>query len=200
MKTAANISSNDHIAEYERWFDRYPDAFEMELEAIRRLLPHGEDLDGLEIGVCTGRFARALKIRHGIEPAENMRELALQRGIRAIDGVAENLPYRGLSFDFVLMNYCTSYLSDVEGAFTETWRVLKYGGCLIVGFLEEDGPIARPGNVTEMQELLTRAGYKNIEFTHTLFTEPGPVHPTARSISGYGRGSYILAKAIKQSD
>lgn len=56
---------NDHIAEYEAWFEKHPYVFRSEVAAIKQLLPHGKQLNGIGIGVGTGRFAKALGITDG---------------------------------------------------------------------------------------------------------------------------------------
>ena len=212
MKTES-LPFNSHVSEYEEWFDKYPQVFETELNAIKSMLPAAEHLEGLEIGVATGRFAKALKIHHGVEPAENMRKMALSRGIYAIDAVAENLPYKGLSFDYVLMNFCISYFDDVQAAFVEAWRVLGYEGFLIVAFLEKNSPVARHYErrrnnsvfykqakfytSEEVTRMLTHAGFTTIEFNQTIFQQPGMINSVEETIPGYGKGSYVLVKATK---
>lgn len=70
---------NEHVAEYEEWFENYPFVFQSEVEAIRELLPAGDNIRGIEIALGTGRFSKELGIKEGIEPAPNMRALALKR-------------------------------------------------------------------------------------------------------------------------
>lgn len=75
--------------------------YESELNAIKSFIPSG--LYGVEIGIGTGRFAVPLGVRVGIEPANNMAEIARSHGINVLDGIAENLPLDSGEFDFVLM-------------------------------------------------------------------------------------------------
>lgn len=210
---ADSFPFNSHVAEYEEWFEKHQQVFETELNAIKSLLPGTKDLEGLEIGVATGRFAKALKIHHGIEPAENMRQLALKRGIHAIDGVAENLPYKGLSFDYVLMNFYISHFNDVRAAFVEAWRVLRYNGFLIVTFLKKNSSFAgnyenreestfyqqaRFYTAQEVTSMLTEAGFNTIEFCQTIFHQPEKMNSGAEeTLPCYRKGSYFLIKATK---
>ncbi|HHZ4597759.1 TPA: class I SAM-dependent methyltransferase [Legionella pneumophila] len=69
---------------------------------------------GLEIGVGTGRFAVELGVHHGIEPASKMRVIALSRGIHALDGTAESLPYQDNYFDFALLITTLCFINDPE--------------------------------------------------------------------------------------
>ncbi len=51
---------NEHVAEYEDWYERYPFVFQSEVEAIRELLPVGENIYGIEVALGTGKFSEAL--------------------------------------------------------------------------------------------------------------------------------------------
>ena len=50
----------------------------------------------------TGRFSKALGIKEGIEPSEEMAIKAMKSGIEIMKGVAERLPYSDYHFDFLL--------------------------------------------------------------------------------------------------
>jgi len=51
--------------EYDAWFDNYPFVFQSEVEALKALLPIG-DSHGIEVGLGSGRFAKALGIKEGV--------------------------------------------------------------------------------------------------------------------------------------
>ena len=203
----------DHVAEYEEWYKRYPFVFRSEIAAIKELLPRGENIHGIEVGLGTGRFAKALGITEGIEPSENMRAVAEKKGIFVLNAVAEHLPYRSLQFDFVLMNFCVSYFEDVSEAFNEAHRVLKRGGGLIVGFIDRDSTIgrfyrdrkpesvfykkARFYTVSKIERELKIAGFKKLQFLQTLFHDLDSIKTIEKPLPGHGKGSYVLIKAIK---
>ena len=204
---------NDHVAEYEEWYEKYPFVFQSEVEAIRELLPQGNNLYGIEVALGTGRFAKELGIKAGIEPAAHMRALAVKRGIDVLAGEAEHLPYKNSSYAFVLMAFCISYFENLEKAFKEARRALKEGGSLIVGFIDKNSLIgkyyeerkphsvfykdARFYSVKKIVSELKKAGFKNFKYSQTLFhsldtiKEFEPAHP------GYGEGSFVLIKAFK---
>jgi len=204
---------NDHVAEYEAWYEKYPYVFKSEVAAIKELMPKGENIHGIEVGLGTGRFAKALGIKEGIEPAENMRAVAEKKGIFVINAVAENLPYKPVRFDFVLMNFCISYFEDLEKAFKEAFRVLKWDGCLIVGFIDKNSQIgkyyedrkpesifykqANFYSVNRVQGELKKAGFKELQFSQTLFHDLDKIESIEMSLPGYGKGSFVLIKAIK---
>lgn len=208
-----SLPFNDHVAEYEAWYEKYPFVFQSEVEAIRDLLPAGEALYGMEVALGTGRFARELGIKEGIEPSPNMRALALKRGIEALSGEAESLPYKDMKFDFVLMAFCISYFDDLPAAFREARRVLKNGGSLIVGFIDKDSLIGKyyasrkshsvfyrqanfysPKRITaELKDL----GFKDLQYSQTLFHELDEIREFEPARPGFGEGSFVLIKAIK---
>lgn len=209
----ATLPFNDHVAEYEAWFEKYPFVFQSEVEAIRDLLPGGDKLCGIEIAVGTGRFAKELGIKEGIEPAINMRALALKRGIDVLAAQAEHLPFKDLQYDFALMTFCISYFENLENAFSETYRILKNNGSLIVGFIvkgsivgkyyEERKPHsvfykdARFYSVKEVASELKKAGFKDLDFSQTLFRPLDDIKEFEPAKPGYGEGSFVLIKAMK---
>ncbi len=208
-----SLPFNDHVAEYEDWYKKYPFVFRSEVAAIKELLPRGENIRGIEVGLGTGRFAKALGIKEGIEPAENMRAVAEGKGIFVLNAVAEHLPYKSLQFDFVLMNFCISYFEDVPEAFKEAHRVLKRGGCLIAGFIDKNSRIGRfyqerkPESVfynkanfyslSKIEKELKNAGFKKLEFLQTLFHDLDVIKSIQKPLPGHGKGSYVLIKAIR---
>lgn len=212
MKT--NLPFDTHVAAYEEWFDEYPFVFSSEVEALRQMLPEGENLHGIEVALGTGRFAEALGIKEGVEPSANMRARAIERGIEVVDAVAEKLPYGDLRFDFVLMSFCISYFSNLHVAFKEANRVLKQSGALVVGFIDRASPIGKyyeqhkPEstfykladfyNVDKVIFELNRAGFKHFQFCQTLFGELDDIKTFEPARAGYGEGSFVVIQARKK--
>ena len=95
------------------------------------------------MGVGSGRFAVPFGIRYGIDPSRELVRMAKNRGIEVVLGEGEHLPYRAGSFDYVLMMTVICFLDDVIAVFHEVNRVLRPGGMLVVGFIEEGGEIQR---------------------------------------------------------
>lgn len=96
--------------EYDQWFDAHPNAFQSELEAVRRFIP--STAVGIEVGVGTGRFSAPFGITTGVEPSEPMAAIARSRGIEVIQAQAEKLPFADGTFDFVLFVNVICFLSD----------------------------------------------------------------------------------------
>ncbi len=202
-----------HAAEYDKWFDEHPYVFESEVEALRAALPYG-DIQGIEVGLGTGRFANALGIKEGVEPAAAMLEIAVSRGIDVFDASAEHLPYKDLRFDFVLMASCINYFEKLNPVFREANRVLKVGGTLIVGCIDKNSTIGksyedkRQESVFYKQALfypvekvareIQKAGFTKLEFTQTLFENLDDINAFEPATPGHGEGSFVVIKAIKK--
>lgn len=200
---------NSHVEEYEAWFERF--VFQSEVLAIREFLPKGENLRGLEVGTGTGRFADALGIAEAIEPADNMRKKAIERGINVRDAEAEHLPFADKSFDYVVMAFCISYLKSIQFAFEEAHRVLKAGGPLIVGFLDKDSLVGKEYEARKQFSVfykdatfysperiineLKHAGFTSLLFKQTLFLPIEEIKEPEVPKPGFGEGSFVIIKA-----
>ncbi len=200
----------ENAREYDRWYDDNLSMYRAELLAVKKeILP---DKTGLEVGVGSGRFASLLNIPFGIDPAETMTELSQKKGIDAICGCAENLPFHPGAFDFVLFVTTLCFLVDPLIALHEARRVLKEKGRIIIGFIDKDSVIGKQYQkhketnkffkyanllgVTEVSELLTNSGFHDFKFTQTL------IRPMTVTIemprTGYGKGSFIVVRGIKK--
>ena len=202
--TAFDEKPND----YDSWFERHHDLYQAELAAIYAAVPKSGQ--GVEIGVGTGRFAAPLSISTGVDPSPGMAELARQRGVEVLEGVAEALPLTDNSFDYALMVTVVCFLDDLPKAFREAWRILRPGGTLVVGFIDRESALGRSYkqkqkqsvfyrdasfySVGELVVLLHRAGFADFSYWQTLFLgEPPDV--TVRE--GFGAGGFVVIRARK---
>jgi len=199
---------NDYCDEYDEWFEKNRDVFEMELEAVRQLLPPPGSR-GAEIGVGTGNFAVPLGIKVGLEPSEAMARIARRRGVTVYPGVAEDLPFSSGEFEFVLMVTCICFFDDVARAFAEAFRVLKAGGCIVVGFIDRESELGRRYDenraesrfyreatffsTPEVLKLLTDAGFECTGIRQALI--PGDTVAPIRE--GYGAGAFVVVRCEK---
>lgn len=58
----------NYSQKYDEWFDKNSSIYELELQAVKELLPESEN--SIEIGVGSGRFAAPLGIKLGIDPSK----------------------------------------------------------------------------------------------------------------------------------
>jgi ubiquinone/menaquinone biosynthesis C-methylase UbiE len=196
---------------YEDWFERNNYVYLSEIEAIRQILP--EFKNGIEIGVGSGRFAEPLGIRFGIDPSSRMRKIARERGIKVSDGTAENIAFKDCSFDLALMVTTLCFLDDEKKAFTEVYRILRYGGYFINGFVDADSRVGKIYqknkqnsvfyraadffNTREVISLLKKTGFKNLEFRQTVFKTLDKIKKVEEAEKGYGEGSFVVIRAQK---
>lgn len=200
-----------HGDRYEAWFDRHPAAYASELAAVRELWP--ADADGLEIGVGAGHFAAPLGICSAVEPATAMRQRAAARGIAAVDGMAERLPFPDGRFDAALMVTTICFVADPAQSLREMFRVLRPGGCAVVAFVDRASPLgreyeqnreksvfyqtARFFDTAEVTALLAAAGFAGLEYRQTLFAHPDRMQTPDPVRPGSGEGAFVAIRVRK---
>ena len=197
--------------QYENWFEKNRYVYQSEINAIRVILPDFNN--GIEIGVGSGRFAKPLNIKLGIEPTYEMRKIAQSRGIEVVDSVAENLPFKDCSFDLVLMVTTLCFLDNARKVFNEIYRILKSGGYFINGFVDKNSKVGRIYQknkkksvfyreaifftTEEVVKLLEKTGFKNFEFKQTVFSTLDKINQVEKIKEGYGEGSFVVIRAQK---
>ncbi len=202
-----------YTREYEEWFERNKYVYFSELNAVRELLP--ESGLGLEIGVGSGRFASPLGIKFGVEPSPRMGGIAKERGMTLVAGVAEALPLRDETFDYVLMVTTLCFLDDVHASFRETHRILRKDGYFVNGFIDKKSELGRLYekekvknvfyrmaqfySINEVIAHLTRAGFGYFEFRQTVFHELSEIKKAEEVRPGYEEASFVVIRARKSN-
>lgn len=132
---------DERAAEYDAWFENSL-LFAIERAALQELVT---PLLGpkLEVGVGPGRFAEALGVEFGVDPALASLALAKKRGVQVSQAVGEALPYTGQSMRTVLLLFTFCFLADPRPVLWECRRVLKPGGHLVLGLVVADSPWGR---------------------------------------------------------
>jgi SAM-dependent methyltransferase len=144
-----------------------PDVVEQRRVLRERLaLRPGEDvLDiGSGPGFLVGEMAAAVGREgsvHGIDPSENMRQLAAARDRQAEagsvtfgPGEANALPFPDASFDVVTSTQVYEYVTDLAGALAEVHRVLRPGGRLLVLDTDWDSVVWHSSDPARMRRVL----------------------------------------------
>ena len=200
-----------HPVEYEKWFNKHKYVYESELEAVRHFIPQGKK--GIEIGIGTGRFAIPFGIKEGVEPSGIMRYFAINKGLEAYKGIAEELPLSDKSYDFALMVTTICFIDDIQKAFSEVKRVLKPGGSFIIGLVDKNSPLGKTYeklkeknkfyhyatfySTEELKKLLAENGFTSLEIVQTVFGELSDIKSVQQYEPGYGEGGFVVICAIR---
>lgn len=199
-----------HAQHYDDWFDKNPDIYQAEIAAIKQLLPSGK---GIEIGAGSGRFTQPLGVEIGVEPAEKMREIAQQRGLNVMAGVAEALPVDNDSYDFAIFVTSTCFLDNPQLAYEEASRVIKKQGAIVIAFLEKNSELGKVYeehkhndplfcdatfySYDEIESMLKKAGFGQFKSVQTILPESKGHKPTD-ILDGHDLGAFVVVRADKK--
>lgn len=202
---------NNYAAEYDKWFDSHEREYAQELKAIRELLPIVGN--GIEIGAGTGRFTKPLGVSLGIEPCKAMRNIALNRGVKIIAGIAEYLPVKDNLYDYALFVTTDCFLTVPELAFKEVYRILKTEGFIIIAMIDKNSRLGKKyvkrknenkfyknanfHSVKKIQGILTKTGFNNIDCVQAILPSDIKGNYIPEVKQGYGKGSFVVLRAQK---
>jgi len=121
-------------------------------------------MEVLDVAIGTGLVAReavgivgdAGKVV-GVDPSIGMLRSSASRplDIRAVQGMAENLPFASDRFRFLSMGFALRHMSDLAIVFAEFHRVLEPGGTVcVLEITRPKGPIARGVLKTYMRGII----------------------------------------------
>jgi SAM-dependent methyltransferase len=188
--------------EYDAWFDGEGSIiFSNEVQAFKKLLP-SLPRPWLEIGVGSGRFARALGIETGIDPSGKLVEIARSRGIDAFPGRGEERVFQAGSFGAVFLIVTLCFLDAPLDVLKEVSRILVPGGKLVLGLILRESPwgrlyqqkkeeghhiykYARFYSHDEVFQLIFKAGFLGERMVSTLMQKPGDPRRVEEPREGY---------------
>ena len=82
------------VSDYDAWFEKEGRLiFASEVEALRQVLPLLPE-PWIEVGVGSGRFAKALGTDIGLDPSCKLLEMARCRGVSVFLGRGEEMPFK----------------------------------------------------------------------------------------------------------
>jgi ubiquinone/menaquinone biosynthesis C-methylase UbiE len=125
-----------YAEKYDSWFLKNMKVLESEVALLAHFLKKPGHT--LSVGCGSGLFEMLLQrdygivIKEGIDPSQEMAEIARNRGLKIRIGLAESMNYPQNEFDTVLFNGSPSYIKNLKQAFTEAYRILKPGGYIVV--------------------------------------------------------------------
>jgi ubiquinone/menaquinone biosynthesis C-methylase UbiE len=202
---------DNYASEYDAWYDTEVGKaiFTMEVDCLKPLL-HRFGRPYLEIGVGSGRFAEALGIEYGTDPALAMVQMAKARGVKVTEATGEELPFPDKIFGGLLIAFTICFLDNPQKVLQEAWRVLQPEGGLVLGLIPRDSPWgefyikkgkeghpiyskARFFSKVEVEDLLQQSGFEVVEYRSTLFQSPGQKnYRYESSVSGYQRSAGFI--------
>lgn len=123
---------------YDQWFLTNDKVFVSELKLLHACLNPLQKDKILSVGCGSGLFEVALKneygilVEHGVEPSEDMAEIARKRGMKVEIGDAETTNFPEEEYDVIYLNGCSTYIADLSKAYKNVYKALKKGGHLIL--------------------------------------------------------------------
>lgn len=176
---------------YDAWFasPRGQALFASEVLCLKRLSA-GLPRPWLEVGVGTGRFAEALGIEVGVDPAREALRYAVSRGVKVMAAWGEALPFRDREFGAVFVIVTLCFAGDPAGLLREARRVVAEGGGVVLGIVPAESPWGRSYGkqaaaghlfysqarffaLAELKRLARAAGLRPERAASTLFQQPG---------------------------
>ncbi len=197
-ESSAVARAFDNIAhEYDAWYEDNP-IFRNERLAIASIVEAASGRS-LEVGVGSGRFARFMGIRIGLDPAREPLRIASSAGVLVVQGEAGSLPFLPESLNQVYFILSLCFIKNKVRALEEASRVLIKGGGLVVGMIPRESAWgvyyeqkAKSGQsiyryasfltIDSMKDMITRAGFEIKKGASTLFSDPEEGKPVVEDI------------------
>ncbi len=190
--STAPLDFDSVASAYDVWFeDEGRLIFETEIKAFRRILVQ-LPTPWLEVGVGSGRFAKALGIETGLDPSIKLLRMARRRGICGFLGEGERMTFARDSFGTVFLIVTLCFVRSPLAVLHETYRILRPGGAIVLGLVLRSSPWGRfysrkkrEGHrfyahatfydYDEVLRLLQLASFRVERVVSTLFQKPGEV-------------------------
>ena len=191
VDTRALLFDNLALA-YDAWFEGEGKlAFAIETRAFQEILPYLPK-PWLEVGVGSGRFAKALGIETGVDPSIKLVEMARKQGITALLGRGEQQLFDKESFSTVFLIVTLCFVDAPRDVLREAYRILAPRGKVVLGLVLKESPggefyqqkqqqghrfykYATFYSYNEVVRLLEEAGFLIEKVVSTLFQKPDRV-------------------------
>lgn len=133
-----NALFDGHANKYDTWFMENSHVFLSELNLLKISLGNISNQRILSMGCGSGLFEHALKeqydiiVQEGVEPSQDMAEIARQRGMDVTIATAESFNYSPQAYDIIYFNGSSSYIQNLLPVYQRAFDGLKPGGKLIL--------------------------------------------------------------------
>ncbi len=204
-------SFDQHAASYDAWFDTSPGSLQYQGEiAALKLLTARLPRPWMEIGVGTGRFTQDLSAEFGLDPSRKMLRMAENRGVLAVQGVGESLPFKDGIFGSAIIMTTLCFVRDPKAVVMEARRVLQPNAALVLGIILRDSawgrhyqelgkkrhPLyrhARFFTAREAEDMLRECGFRITGRACSVIQPPGRVVVAERGWWGYSQSASFAA-------
>ncbi|MFZ3072968.1 MAG: methyltransferase domain-containing protein [Thermodesulfobacteriota bacterium] len=201
---------------YDLWYDTEgKHIYESELDCVRPFIKNGDRI--IEVGAGTGRFAMHFKSAIGLDPSLNALSIAKRRGVKAVCGRGENLPFKNNVFDCVLFVLTLCFVRNPLIAIKEAKRILKDSGRAVICFIPKDSswgrlyeekkekghPVYKEAEFYTFEEIegfLGKIGFRVLRVKSALFQPPEGERLRERVFDGYSKDAgFVCVEAVKES-
>lgn len=124
-----------YAAKYDEWFMKNENLFNSELRLFKKVLGDISGKKLLSVGCGSGLFESYIDHSNieGIEPSEDMGQIAVKRGVNVIKfGLIEDVELSENEYDIIYFNGSSSYMEDLAPVYDKCRKALKEGGKLIL--------------------------------------------------------------------
>ncbi|MCR5391656.1 MAG: class I SAM-dependent methyltransferase [Lachnospiraceae bacterium] len=124
-----------YAARYDEWFMKNENLFNSELKLFKKVLGDISGKKVLSVGCGSGLFESYIDHSNieGIEPSEDMGQIAVKRGVNVIKfGLIEDAELSENEYDIIYFNGSSSYMEDLAPVYDKCRKALKEGGKLIL--------------------------------------------------------------------
>lgn len=124
-----------YAAKYDEWFMKNENLFNSELRLFKKVLGDISGKKVLSVGCGSGLFESYIDHSNieGIEPSEDMGQIAVKRGVNVIKfGLIEDVELSENEYDIIYFNGSSSYMEDLAPVYDKCRKALKEGGKLIL--------------------------------------------------------------------
>ena len=124
-----------YAAKYDEWFMKNENLFISELRLFKKVLGDISGKKLLSVGCGSGLFESYIDCSNieGIEPSEDMGQIAVKRGVNVIKfGLIEDVDLPDNEYDIIYFNGSSSYMEDLVPIYEKSLKALKAGGKLIL--------------------------------------------------------------------
>jgi SAM-dependent methyltransferase len=187
---------------YDAWFEgEGKRIFATEVKAFKWVLPLLPK-PWLEVGVGSGRFAKALGIKVGIDPSAKLLAIARSRGIKVFQAKGEEQFFGEETVGTIFLIVTLCFVDSPIAVLHEAYRILKTDGKIALGLVLQDSPWGRFYSAKKEEkhsfyrhatfysfqnvaEFLEHTGFAVEKVVSTLFQKPKEVDETEMPREGF---------------